>query len=106
MEKDQKKQNYSSIKLSTPLSTNTNEKSPKIINLSNIFLTKHEIEILKLRLCFTPTPKHNISELETDIYNLFRKLHRTYHFCDSTYEDKTILKNASTFTPKTNAIKN
>ena len=63
-------------------------------NFSNIFLTKDEIEILKLGISFTPTPKHNISELETDVYNLIRKLRLTYHFRDSTYE--------STFTPKNN----
>ena len=71
-------------------------------NFSNIFLTKDEIEILKLGLSFTPTPKHNISELETDIYNFIRKLRLTYHFRDSTYEDISIVKNESTFTPKNN----
>ena len=30
-------------------------------SLPNLFLTKHEIEILKLGLSFTPTPKYNIS---------------------------------------------
>ena len=83
-----KKRNYSSKKLSKPL------------------LTKDKIEILKLRLYFTPTPKHNISELETDIYKVIRKVHPTHHFGDSTYEDKSLVKNASTFTPKTNEIKN
>ena len=29
----------------------------------------------------------------------------TYHFRDSTYEDKSIVKNASTFTPKNNENK-
>ena len=67
-----------------------------------MFLTKHETEILKLGLSFTATPKHNISELETDIYNFIRKLRLTYHFRDSTYEDKSIFKNESTFTPKNN----
>ena len=61
-----------------------------------------EIEILKLGLSFTPTPKQNISELETDIYHFIRKLHLTYHFRDLTYEDKSIFKNESTFTPKNN----
>ena len=65
-----------------------------------MFLTKHEIEILKLRLSFTPTPKTNICELETDIYHFIGKLCLTYRFCVSTYEDKSIVKNESTFTPK------
>ena len=61
-----------------------------------------EIEILKLGLPFTPTPKQNISELDTDIHHFIRKLHLTYHFHDLTYEDKSIFKNESTFTPKNN----
>ena len=65
-----------------------------------MFLTKHEIEILKLGLSFTPTPKPNICELETDIYHFIGKLCLTYRFCVSTYEDKSIVKNESTFTPK------
>ena len=84
----------------TLLSTTTQKISPKVINLSNIFLTRHEIEILNLGLSFTP--KHNISELEKDIYYFIRKLRLTYHFRDSTYEDKSIVKNESTFTPKNN----
>ena len=67
-----------------------------------MFLTKHKIEILKLGLFFTPTSKYNISELETDIYQFIRKLRLTYHFRDSTYEGKSIVKNESTFTPKNN----
>lgn len=51
-------------------------------------------------LSFTLTPKHNISELQTDNHNCIRKLRLIYHFSDSTYEMKSILKNASTFTPK------
>ena len=60
------------------------------------------MEILKLGLSFTPTPKHNISELEMDIYHFIRELCLTYHFRDSTYEDKSIVKKESTFTSKNN----
>ena len=35
-----------------------------------------------------------------------RKLRLTSHFRDSTYEDKSVVKNGSTFTPKNNEIKN
>ena len=76
----------------TPLSTTTQKKLLKVVNFPNIFLMKHEIEILKLELSFTPTPKHNISELEMDIYHFIRKLHLTYHFSVSTYKDKSIVK--------------
>ena len=58
--------------------------------------------MLKRGLSFRLTSKHNISELETDIYNFIRKLHLTYHFRHSTYEDKSVVKNAATFTPETN----
>ena len=84
LDKDPRKPNNSSKKLLTPLRATREKISPKVIILSNIFLTKHEIEILKLGLCFIPTSKHNISELETDIYNLITTLCLTYHFRDST----------------------
>ena len=96
------KWSYTPKKLLTPLSTTTQKTPPKVINLPNRVLTKHEIEVLKLRLFFSPAPKHNISEIETDIYNFIRKLCLTYHFCDSTYDDKLIVKNASTFTSNIN----
>ena len=101
-QKPKKKRNYSFKKLSTPLSTTTQKISPKVISLCNIFLTKHEIEILNLEFSFTLTPENNISELQTNIYLFIRKLRLTYHFRDSTYEDKSIVKNKSTFTPKNN----
>ena len=39
-------------------------------------------------------------ELGTDIYMFIRKLYLTYHFCDSTDEDKWNIKSTSTFKPK------
>ena len=78
---------------------------PILINLSKTFSIKHEIGTQKLRLCFTATPKHNISELQTDIYNFAMNLRLTYHFHYSNYEDKSIVKNVSTFTLKTNKNK-
>ena len=46
--------------------------------------------------------KRNNSELETDIYNFIRKLRLKYSFRDWIYEDKSVVKNVLTFTPKTN----
>ena len=40
----------------------------KILNLSNVVLNQEEIDILKLGLSFTPTPKQNIAEIENDIF--------------------------------------
>ena len=67
--------------------------SPKVINLSNTFSIKHEIEILKLGISLTSTPNQNIYELETDIHSFTKRLRLTCHFCDSTYEDISIVKN-------------
>ena len=47
---------------------------PKVTNLSNKFLTKHEVEIPKPGLSFTLTAKHKISKLENYICNIIRKL--------------------------------
>ena len=76
--------------------------SPKVINLSNIPLSSNEINVLKLGLSFTPTPKSNIPELEADIFDFIRKLRLTYHFRNSIYHDESIVKPSSTFTPKPN----
>ena len=48
--------------------------SLQVINLSNILLSSNEINVLKLGLSFTPTPKSNIPELEADILDFIRKL--------------------------------
>ena len=76
--------------------------SPKVINLSNIPLSSNEINVFKLGLSFTPTPKSNILELEADIFDFIRKLRLTYHFRNSTYHDELIYKPTSTFIPKPN----
>ena len=66
------------------------------ISVDNIVHYSNVIGTLK------PTLKHNISELETDIYHVIRKLCLTNHFRDLTYEDKSIVTNESIFTPKSN----
>ena len=76
--------------------------SPKVINLSNIPLSSNEINVIKLGLSFTPTPKSNIPELEADIFDFIRKLRLTYHFRNSIYHHESIVKPTSTFTPKPN----
>ena len=76
--------------------------SPKVINLSNIPLSSNEINVLKLGLSFTPTPKSNIPELEVDIFDFIRKPRLKYHFRNSICHDESIVKPTSTFTPKPN----
>ena len=76
--------------------------SPKEINLSNIPLSSNEINVLKLGLSFTPTPKSTIPKLEPCIFDFIRKFRLTSHFCSSTYHDELIVYPPSTFTPKPN----
>ena len=70
--------------------------------MSNIPLSSNEINVPKLGLSFTPTPKSIIPELEADIFDFIRKLRLTFHFCNSIYHDESIVKPTSTFTPKPN----
>ena len=51
-------------------------------------LSSNEINVLKLGLSFTSTPKSNIPELEADIFDFIRKLRLTYHFRNSIYHDE------------------
>ena len=76
--------------------------SPKEINLSNIPLSSNEINVLKLGLSFTPTPKSTIPKLEACIFDFIRKFRLTSHFYSSTYHDELIVYPPSTFTPKPN----
>ena len=62
----------------------------KILNLSNIPFTQDEIDILKLGLSFTPTPKQNIAELENDISQFTKKIRLTYHYRNNNIVDKSI----------------
>ena len=64
------------------------------------------MKILKHGISFPPKPKLNISQVETQIYNVVRKLGLTKQFRDLTLEDKSIIKNTATSTPKTNKNKN
>ena len=48
--------------------------SPKIVNLCSKPLTERQINLLRRRLKFTPTPKPNTIELKSDIKEFSRKL--------------------------------
>ena len=82
--------------------TITQPQSTKILNLSNVPLTKDEIDILKLGQSFTQISKQNRTELENDIFQLTRKLRLTYHYRNSNIADESIVKLESTYTPKPN----
>ena len=76
--------------------------SPKAINLSNTPSSSNGINVLKLGLSFTPTPRSNIAELEANIFDFIRNLRLKYHFINSIYHDESIVKRTSTFSPKPN----
>ena len=72
-----KEKNKMKLRIQKTISTITNHLTKDITHgndLFDIFLTKHETNILKPGVSVTPTPKYNISGLENDIYNFIRKL--------------------------------
>ena len=65
-------------------------------------MTNQEIDLLKLGLTYTPTPNCNSNELENDIFYFIRKLRLIYHFRNSDFQDKSLVKLPSTYTPPLN----
>ena len=76
-------------------------------------LTKPQIDLLKLGLKFTPTPKANHTELETDVKTFCRKLRPNERFYkdddtdnsdteDSDEENDTLVRNKSNYNPNPN----
>ena len=65
-------------------------------------LIQDEIDILKLGLSFTPTPKQNIAKLKNDIFQFTRKLWLNYHHQSNNIVDESIVKLESTNTLKPN----
>ena len=96
------------------LTTNTRQKttranitdplpiSTKVLNLSKVSLNNDEISVLKLGLSFTPTPPQNIPDLEYDLNQFSQKLRLTYHFRNSNFQDISLAKTPSSFTPPPN----
>ena len=74
--------------------------STKVLNLSKVPLNNDSV--LKLGLSFTPTPPKNIPDLEYDLYQFSRKLRLTYHFRNSNFQDVSLVKMPSSFTPPPN----
>ena len=84
--------------------------TPKIINVSNVTLSKGEIEILKYGLSFTPTPQFNLESFEKDLFNFTRSIRLKYEFQNNTSEpDASLIKPKSHWNPmttKNNAFEN
>ena len=64
-----------------------------LIMIQSNYLVKYKILLLY---------NNNIPELESDFFDLIRKLRLTYHFRNSICRDESIVKPTSTFTPKPN----
>ena len=69
--------------------------------MSKRILSDTERQILELGLKFTPTPQRkNIEEIQVDLYDFCRKLRLSEYFLDKEYDDDSLVRNKSTFTPK------
>ena len=72
----------------------------KIVNCSKITLTASQIGLLKKGLKFCPVPKNsNLTELSADIKSFGRKMRLNEFFHGKTYEQRSIMKKTSNFTP-------
>ena len=60
----------------------TQQQATKIINLTDQSLTEGQIELLKLGLTFTRTPKFDMNTMENDLFAFIHKLRLIYHFTD------------------------
>ena len=60
----------------------TQQQATKIINLTDQSLTEGQIELLKLGLTFTRTPKFDMNTMENDLFAFIHKLCLIYHFTD------------------------
>ena len=72
----------------------------KIVNCSSITLTPSQIELLKKGLKFCPVPKNtNLTELSADVRSLSRKMRLNEFFHDKDFQQQSIMKKPSSFTP-------
>ena len=79
--------------------------TPLVINMSDCTLTDAQLNLLKKGLKFTPTPRNNASELESDVRSFCRNLRLKEHFYkeedESTEETQEYLvRNKSNWVPR------
>ena len=75
------------------------------MNLSSVSLTPSQIQILSEGLKITPTPQHNLPEMERDVKDFTRKLRLIEFFSESPEldtPDSSLVKNKSNFCPPQN----
>ena len=80
----------------------TQRQATKPINLSDQSLNEDQIELLKLGLTFTSTPKLDLNTMGNDLLAFICKLHLIYHFNEVNENeinpDQSLLKPKSTCT--------
>lgn len=78
-------------------------KYPKIINLSSKNLTEAQIRLLNFGPKFTPSPKQDIDTLNNDIKDFCQKLRLVEYFHNQPkIQSESLVKNKGTFNPGRN----
>ncbi|CAG2192513.1 unnamed protein product [Mytilus edulis] len=86
---------------SSELNKTTNRIDPKVINLSSTKLDNSQIDLLIKGFKFTPTPTPNTTILKSDIQQFSRRLRLREYFGNGKFDDGSLVRNKSTFTPNT-----
>ena len=82
------------------LAETANKTFTKIYNLSNCKLNDIEKNVLLVGLKYTTTPeKSNISELDDDLNEFFRKIRLQEYFYGQEQTDISLVRNKSNFNP-------
>ena len=79
--------------------TEVQEEVPKVINLSSFDLSDPQKSILLKGLKFTPTPSFDAKTAKQDVDQFARKLRLKEYFHDKDFDDGSLVKNPSNFTP-------
>ncbi|CAG2245824.1 unnamed protein product [Mytilus edulis] len=100
---DQKRPEQTTAKptCSSELNKTTNRIDPKVINLSSTKLDNSQIDLLIKGFKFTPTPTPNTTILKSDIQQFSRRLRLREYFGNGKFDDGSLVRNKSTFTPNT-----
>ena len=98
------KSNYKQIEEEKEFKSQQEIVQPKTFNLSKKTLPRYQVNILLRGLKFTPTPKRNIVQLQSDIHNYTRKLRLTefFHNAPENNNLQNLFKTKSHFTPSRN----
>ena len=98
------KNNYKQIEEEKEVKSQQEIVQPKLFNLSKKTLSRYQVNILLRGLKFTPTPKRNIIQQESDIHNYTRKLRLEEFFPNAPENNnrQNLFKTKSYFTASRN----